>query len=138
MSAANRFAVVLATAPDMKVARMLARRALSARLAACVNIVPRIESHYWWKGRLEKSAEALLVMKTRRERLDSLRELVVAEHPYDTAEFIAMAVDSGSRKYLDWIAASVGVPADAQSGRRASTQRRKGRGVAQSGVKPAD
>lgn len=99
--------VVLVTAPDRKVARALARVALEARLCACANLVPGIESHYWWKGKLESGREILVVLKTTRQRLASLQKLVLANHPYETAEFVVLPIVQGSRRYLDWIEASV-------------------------------
>jgi len=61
------FRIVLVTAPNLKTARQLARAALAARLIACANLIPAIESHYRWQGKLERSAEVLLIMKTTRE-----------------------------------------------------------------------
>jgi periplasmic divalent cation tolerance protein len=96
--------VVLVTAPDLKTARRLARAALQARLAACANLVPRIESHYWWEGRLESGTEVLIVFKTLAARRAELQRLILAEHPYDTPEFIALPIAAGSARYLGWIA----------------------------------
>lgn len=107
MKSASRFAVVLVTTPDLQTARALARAALAARLIACANLVPRIESHYWWQGKIERGAEVLLVMKTTRARLAALEKLVLAKHPYDTPEFLALPLKSGAARYLDWLAASV-------------------------------
>lgn len=107
MKSASRLAVVLVTAPDLKTARMLARSALDARLVACANLVPRIESHYWWRGKLESVAEVLLIFKTTRARLAKLEKLVLAKHPYDTPEFVVLPVRGGAAKYLAWIEASV-------------------------------
>jgi periplasmic divalent cation tolerance protein len=103
MKLAGKFAVVLVTAPDLKVGRKLARAALAARLVACVNLMPRIESHYWWQGKLESSPEVLLVMKTTTARLAALEELVVAKHPYDTPEFIVLPINRGNKRYLAWL-----------------------------------
>lgn len=102
MKTAKNFAVALVTAPDMKTARRLAQAALQARLAACANLVPQIESHYWWQGKLEKGKEVLLVLKARHPTLPDLEKLILKLHPYDTAEFIVLPVQSGSRRYLDW------------------------------------
>ena len=107
MKLAGKFAVALVTAPDIKVARKLARAALAARLVACVNLMPRIESHYWWQGKLECSTEVLLVMKTTTTRLAALEELVVAKHPYDTPEFIVLSINRGNQRYLAWLEDSV-------------------------------
>jgi len=103
----GKFAVVLVTAPDLKTGRKLARAALAARLIACANLVPRVESHYWWQGKIEAGAEVLLVMKTTTARLGALEKLILAKHPYDTPEFIAVPVSRGSRRYLDWVQESV-------------------------------
>jgi periplasmic divalent cation tolerance protein len=102
-----KFAVVLITAPNLKTARKLARAALAARLIACANLVPRIESHYWWEGKIEAGAEVLLVMKTTAPRLAALQKLILANHPYDTPEFIVLPITRGAKGYLDWLRESV-------------------------------
>jgi periplasmic divalent cation tolerance protein len=99
--------VVLVTAPDLEVARGLARLALTARLIACANLVPQLESHYWWEGKLEQSAEVLLVLKTTRPHLPALERLILANHPYDTAEFVVLPIQGGSPKYLNWLTSAV-------------------------------
>jgi periplasmic divalent cation tolerance protein len=107
MKSAAKCALALVTAPDLKTARKLAKSALKVRLIACANLIPRLESHYWWQGRLEQSAEVLLVMKTTHARLAKLEEFILAAHPYDTPEFVVVKLDKGSRRYLDWLQASV-------------------------------
>jgi periplasmic divalent cation tolerance protein len=107
MKTAARYAVALVTAPDLPTARALARAALEARLIACANLVPRVESHYWWQGRLERGAEVLLVLKTTRARLAALEKLVLARHPYDTPEFLVLPLQAGTARYLAWLGASV-------------------------------
>jgi periplasmic divalent cation tolerance protein len=102
-----QFKIVLVTAPDLKTARRLARAALAARLIACANLVPKIESHYRWQGRLEQSAEVLMLMKTKPARVAALERLIVAEHPYDTPEFVVLNLTGGAKKYLAWLAESV-------------------------------
>jgi len=106
MKPATRFSLVLVTAPDLKTARALARAALRARLVACANLIPKIESHYWWQGKIESSAEVLLVFKTPKSKLAALEKLVLAKHPYDTPEFLVLPPSGGSEKYLAWLAAS--------------------------------
>jgi periplasmic divalent cation tolerance protein len=102
----TNFKIVLVTAPDMKTARQLARAALAARLIACANLVPKIESHYHWQGKLVRSTEILLVMKTTRARLPALEKLIVPMHPYDTPEFVVLTLAGGAKKYLAWLCAS--------------------------------
>jgi periplasmic divalent cation tolerance protein len=104
---AGRHAVVLVPAPDVKTARKLARAALAARLIACANLVPRIESHYWWQGKIEHGAEVLMMMKTTGARLAALEELIVAQHPYETPEFLVLPVARVNKRYLDWLEQSV-------------------------------
>jgi periplasmic divalent cation tolerance protein len=106
MNNTRSFAVVLVTVPDLKTGRRLARSALRARLAACVNLVPRIESHYWWQGKLEKGAESLMIFKTARRRLAALERHILERHPYDTPEFVVLSLSGGAKRYLDWIADS--------------------------------
>jgi len=105
MKAATKFAIVLVTAPDLKIARALAKAALQAKLIACANLVPKIESHYWWQGKIESGAEVLLILKTQKSKLAALEKLVLAQHPYDTPEFLVLPLVAGSKKYLDWLAA---------------------------------
>ncbi len=102
----GKFALVLVTAPDLMVARRLARAALKARLAACVNLVPEIESHYWWQGKIDKGAEVLLLLKTTTSQLRDLQTLMLQSHPYDTPEFVVLPLTRGNKRYLDWIAQS--------------------------------
>ena len=116
MKAARKFSLVLVTAPDLKTARKLAKAALTARLIACANLVPKIESHYWWQGKIESGTEVLMILKATRARLDALEKLILAQHPYDTPEFIVLPLSQGNIRYLDWLAhscaaGSVGNPA---------------------------
>jgi len=107
MKPKREYAVVLVTAPDMKTARKLARAALEARLIACANLIPRIESHYRWQGKLERGAEVLLILKTTTARLAALEKVIIAKHPYDTPEFLVLPISRGNKRYLDWVAQSV-------------------------------
>ena len=102
MKTARDFSIVLVTAPDLKTARKLAQAALNARLVACVNIIPKIESHYWWQGKLERGNEVLMILKTTRRALPKLENLILKLHPYDTAEFVALPVSQGNARYLAW------------------------------------
>ena len=106
MKSAAKFSLVLVTAPDLKSAHALARAALQARLVACASLIPKIESHYWWQGKLESGAEILLILKAPQTRLAALEKLILAKHPYDTPEFLTLPLNAGSQKYLAWLAAS--------------------------------
>ena len=108
MKAAGKYFIVLVTAPDLKTARRLARAALNAKLVACANLVPRIESHYWWQGKIERGNEVLMVLKTTGAWLADLEKLILEQHPYDTAEFVVLPVSRGSERYLAWWSQSCG------------------------------
>ena len=110
MKQAAQFSIVLVTAPNKKVARTLAASALKARLAACANLISPVESHFWWRGKIERGAEVLIIFKTTRRRLAALEKLILQEHPYDTPEFIVLPLQAGSERYLDWLASNVLAP----------------------------
>lgn len=118
MKTANRHALALVTVPDLPTGRQLAETLLGARLAACVNVIPRLESHYWWQGKLEKSQECLLLIKTTRRLLVELEKTVLANHPYDTPEFVVLSLAAGNARYLAWLDAS----ASAQPGKSKRTR----------------
>lgn len=105
MAKASKFTIVMVTAPNRRVARSLAKAALESRLVACANIVPGIESHYRWDGRVTSGKELLLILKTRPACLKRLEKLILEQHPYDTPEFLAVPIGTGSQAYLKWLAA---------------------------------
>ena len=107
MKNGNNYLLILVTAPNLKMARKLAREALEQKLIACANIIPKIESHYWWQDKIDSSAEVLLVFKTTLRNVRAFEKFVLENHPYDTPEFIALPVASGTNRYLDWLAANV-------------------------------
>ena len=108
MSAPPEFLVVLVTAPTPERAAELARALVEERLAACGNVVPGVRSIYRWEGKVEDEAEALLVLKTTRARFEALRDRVLALHPYQVPEVLALRVEAGSERYLAWVAGEVG------------------------------
>ena len=103
--------VVLVTAPSPEVAAALARTLVEERLAACGNVLSEVRSIYRWEGQVREDAEALLVLKTTRARLEALRDRVLALHPYDVPEVLALPVEAGSAAYLAWLAGETGAPA---------------------------
>jgi periplasmic divalent cation tolerance protein len=76
---------------------------MEQRLAACINIIPRIESYYWWNDKVERDVESLLMIKTTKNKFDSLRDWVVENHPYDLPEIIAVPLATGHSDYITWI-----------------------------------
>ncbi len=96
--------VVFITAPRGKVALTLARKIVSQRLAACVNIASAVQSLYWWEGKIQNDREALLVAKTRKPLVKKLISFVRKNHPYTVPEVIALDIKAGSAPYLQWLA----------------------------------
>jgi periplasmic divalent cation tolerance protein len=100
--------IVLSTAGSEDEARKIARHLVERQLAACVNIVPQIESIYRWQGKVESSREWLLLIKTTADRFAEVRNAIRELHSYDVPECIAIAIEDGSAEYLQWITDSVG------------------------------
>ena len=95
--------VVIMTASNGEEAARLADMLVGAHLAACVQILPEMESVYRWQGKVERAPEILLLAKTTRSKFDELEREVRALHSYDTPEIIAVPVVAGSAPYLEWI-----------------------------------
>jgi periplasmic divalent cation tolerance protein len=95
--------IVLSTAGSEEEAQKIARHLVEHQLAACVNIVPKIESIYRWQGKVESSREWLLLIKTTAERFPAVLDAVRQLHSYELPECIAIGVEDGSAEYLEWI-----------------------------------
>ncbi len=99
--------LVLTTVARAEDAERIAEALVEKRLAACVNVLPGVRSIYRWKGALERDEERLLVVKTRAERFEALREAILALHPYEVPEVVAVPIEAGSSAYLRWLDESV-------------------------------
>lgn len=97
------FIQVSTTASTREEAERIAKALLERRLAACVQIAGPIESHYWWKGRVEQSAEWLCIIKTLRVKYASVEEAIRSAHSYEVPEIIVVPIEKGSEPYLAWI-----------------------------------
>ncbi len=102
----STYVLVLTTFPSDSDPRRFARTLVEERLAACVNVLPAMQSIYRWKANIEEEAEHQLFIKTTRNRLAQLWERVRALHPYDVPEFIVLQIADGNDTYLRWIADS--------------------------------
>lgn len=99
--------LVLTTAGSEEEARRIAQTLVERRLAACVNIVPRIHSVYRWQGKVESADEFLLIIKTTRDREEPVRSAIKELHSYELPECLVIAIEAGSKEYLDWVGESV-------------------------------
>jgi periplasmic divalent cation tolerance protein len=99
--------IVLSTAGSEEEAHKVARHLVEQQLAACVNILPRIESIYRWQGKVETSREWLLLIKTTADRFPAVRDAIRELHSYELPECVAISIEDGSPEYLQWLADSV-------------------------------
>ena len=98
-----QYIVVFITVDSQETAQKISDQLLTGRKAACVNIIPTVESHYWWQGKIESANELMLVVKTRAALLDELIKAVKENHPYTVPEIIALPIIGGNEDYLQWI-----------------------------------
>ena len=99
--------ILLCTCPNEAAAQTLAAELVTAKLAACVNLVLAISSLYWWQGEVHKDSETLLLAKTTSARYAALETRLQALHPYELPEIIAIPIELGSKAYLQWITDSL-------------------------------
>ena len=101
--------VVFITAPSREVAHQIANGLLEQKLAACVNVVPAVQSIYSWQGAVQSDDEVLLIVKSRAALFEEkLLPAVQDMHPYEVPEIIALPVIMGSKSYLDWVEVETG------------------------------
>jgi periplasmic divalent cation tolerance protein len=97
------YIIVFVTAGSKEEAEKIAGGLLKAKLAACVNIIDNVDSHFWWQGKIDKAKEVLLVLKTRKALFSKVVKKVKSLHSYSVPEIIALPVIAGNKQYLDWI-----------------------------------
>ena len=95
--------LVFSTFPDVETARRISRQLVEERCAACANILPQIESIYWWEGKVENGNEALVLFKTSADRYAALQTTLRQLHPYEVPEIIALPLGAGLPEYLTWV-----------------------------------
>ena len=103
----QNYIVVFITAKDNEEAQKIANTMLKRRQVACVNIVPEVDSHFWWKDKLDKTQESLLIAKTKDTLLPDIIKSVKKIHSYSVPEIIALPITGGNQDYLDWIDSEV-------------------------------
>jgi periplasmic divalent cation tolerance protein len=101
----ERAVLVYTTYPSIVEAEQAGRAIVERRLAACVNIMPGMVSHYWWQGKIERGEEVVMILKTRAALADAVGEAVRRMHPYETPAILTVPVEGGDAAYLDWIMA---------------------------------
>ena len=102
--------LVLTSLPDRETALALARSLVTGRLAACVNVGAPVESMYHWRGQIETANEVPLLIKTRQDLYAGVEAAILASHPYELPEIIAVPLSHGYTRYLDWIRAETAQP----------------------------
>src|SRR5437588_9358849 len=106
----ERAILVYTTYPSVVEAERAGRAIVERRLAACVNILPGMVSHYWWQGRIERGEEAVMIIKTRASLAEAIRVAVRAGHSYTTPSVLVLAVESGDADYVGWLMAETENP----------------------------
>jgi periplasmic divalent cation tolerance protein len=100
----HEIVIVFCTVPDAEVGRRIAAQLVEYRLAACVNLLPGIESVYRWEGEVQSDSEVLLLIKARASDYPEMEAAILALHPYELPEIIAVPLSGGLPAYLDWVA----------------------------------
>lgn len=103
----TQFQLVLCTCPDEETAITIAENIVAQRLAACVNVLPTVYSVYHWQDNVESAQENMIVIKTIRDKYDSLEKVITSLHPYEVPEIIAVDINSGLPEYLKWLKSSI-------------------------------
>lgn len=98
-----KYLVVLSTFKDKDEARRVSKELIKDKLAACINLIDKVESIYEWEGDVEESSETLAVIKTKTEKFEVLRKKIKELHSYEVPEIVALEVKKGDFDYLDWI-----------------------------------
>ena len=103
MSGDSGQVVVFVTASSEEEADKISSLLLEKRTAACVNVIPRIKSRFWWQGKLDSAQESLLIIKTRAALMPQLTDIVKKAHSYTVPEIVALPIVAGDKDYLDWV-----------------------------------
>lgn len=98
--------IILCTINDLTAAKEISKNIISEKLAACVNIIPKISSIYYWNDEIVEDEEYLILIKTRKSLFEALKFKIIELHPYDVPEIVSLDISEGSKTYIDWITKS--------------------------------
>jgi len=99
----SAYIVLFITTATAEEAQQISKALLNQRKVACINIVPKVSSHFWWQGELDSAKESLMVVKTKASQLNEIVRLVKELHSYEIPEIIALPIVGGNQDYLEWI-----------------------------------
>lgn len=103
----NQYIVIFVTCPSKKEAMLIAKKLLNERLIACANIIEDAISFFWWKGKVDRAAESLIMIKTVRKNFEKIQKRIKELHSYKVPEIIALPIVRGEGDYLKWIDGSI-------------------------------
>ncbi len=103
----KKYIVIFVTCSSRKEASLIARKLLNEKLIACANIIEGIDSFFWWKGKVDRAKEVLVIMKTAGKNFDKVRKRVKKLHSYEVPEIIVLPITAGESSYLKWIDKSI-------------------------------
>jgi len=103
----SRYSTIFVTVPSEEEANSITKKLLEEKLVACVNIIPKVNSYYWWKGKIEFSKELLLIIKTESRLINKIISKVKSLHSYTVPEIISLPITNGNKDYLNWVTDSV-------------------------------
>ncbi len=101
------YLVILVTTPSIDEAQAITQLLLEQRRVACVNIIPKVSSSFWWRDRIDSATENLLIIKSKASHLQEIINLIKESHSYEVPEIIALPIINGNRAYLDWLDSSL-------------------------------
>lgn len=101
------YILIFCTINDLEKAKVISRVLVGEKLTACVNIIPKVTSIYFWNDEIVEDGEYLMIAKTKKDLFDEVKSMIIELHPYEVAEVISIDIKDGSKPYLDWIKNSV-------------------------------
>lgn len=99
----GKYNIIFMTASSPEEARKITDKLLNEKMIACANVIPKVESRYWWEGKIETSNEALVIMKTVEGNFKKIEEKIKEIHSYEVPEIISVGISGGSEEYFRWI-----------------------------------